>query len=143
VIVRKIAVNTVDADFIREAWEVPNCRTILCTVREVWKDGKLLYPPKKRYFVSSLDASQVSPERFLELVQGHWQVESGLHLIKDRWWDEDKHALFRPGLGEMWAALTNLAVSLLRSWGEKGKPITKLAMQVAHKPLAFLQKLGY
>jgi hypothetical protein len=74
VIVRKIAVNTVDADFIREAWEVPNCQTILCTVREVWKDGKLLYPPKKRYFISSLDASQVSPERFLELVQGHWQV---------------------------------------------------------------------
>ena len=142
-IVRKIAVNTVDADFIREAWGVPNCRTILCTVREVWKDGELLHPPKKRYFASSLDASRVSPERFLELVQGHWQVESGLHLIKDRWWDEDKHALFRPGLGEMWSALTNLALSLLRLYGEKGKAITMLALKIALQPLATIEKWGY
>jgi hypothetical protein len=70
-------------------------------------------------------------------------VENHLHLIKDRWWDEDKHALFRPGLGEMWSSLTNLALSLLRTWGEKGKPITKLALRVALKPLAFLEKMGY
>ncbi|MCL2744364.1 MAG: hypothetical protein FWE67_10985 [Planctomycetaceae bacterium] len=37
--------------------------------------------------------------RFLELATGHWQVENRLHLVKDRWWDEDKHALFRPGVG--------------------------------------------
>jgi hypothetical protein len=43
----------------------------------------------------------------------------------------------------MWSALTNLAASLLRSWKEKGKPITKLAMKAAHKPFAFLKKLSY
>jgi len=108
VITRKIVVNTVDADYIRQAWNVPNCRTILCTMREVKKDGKVI-SCTKRYFVSSLEASSVSAERFLEWVCGHWQVESRLHLIKDRWWDEDKHALFRPGLGEIGSALTDLA----------------------------------
>jgi predicted transposase YbfD/YdcC len=142
VIVRKIFVNTLDAEFIRVAWNVPNCRTILCTLREVWKDGKLV-SRQIRYFISSLDASKVSPERFLELVKGHWQVENRLHLIKDRWWDEDKHVLFRPGLGEMWSALTNLALSLLRWSGEKGTPITKSALRVAHAPKAFIEKLGY
>jgi hypothetical protein len=84
VIVRKIVVNTVDAEFVREAWKVPNCRTLLCTVREVWR-GKRRLSFERRYFVSSLDASQVSLERFLELVCGHGQVENRLHLIKDRW----------------------------------------------------------
>jgi predicted transposase YbfD/YdcC len=142
VIVRKVVVNTVDAEYIRKAWNVPNCRTLICAVREVWKDGKLI-SRQQRYFISSLDASQVSPERFLALVQGHWQVENRLHLIKDRWWDEDKHALFRPGLGEMWSALTSLALSLLRVFGEQGKSITLLALQIAMQPLASLEKMGY
>ena len=49
---------------------------------------------QQRYFMGSLGASKVSPKRFLELVQGDWQVENRLPLIKDRWWDEDTHALF-------------------------------------------------
>jgi predicted transposase YbfD/YdcC len=142
VIVHKIAVNTADADFVRKAWDVPNCRTLICKVREVWKDEKRL-SFTRRYFVSSLDARVVSPERFLALSCGHWQVENRLHLVKDRWWDEDKHALFRPGLGEIWSALTDLAVSLLWSVGEAGKPVTKKAMAIAMKPLRFLEKCGY
>jgi predicted transposase YbfD/YdcC len=142
VIVRKIFVNTTDAEFVREAWNVPNCRTVLCTIREVWKEGQLL-SCEKRYFVSSLDAQVVLPERFLELVQGHWQIDNRLHLIKDRWWDDDRQVLFRPGLGEIWSALTDLALSLLRSVGEKGKTMPRRAMQVAQKPLNYLKMLGY
>jgi len=139
VIVRKIAINTMDAEFVRKAWKVPNCRTLIGIVREVWKNGQR-QSCEKRYFMSSLT---VSAERFLALATGHWQIESRLHLIKDRWWDEDKHFLFRPGLGEIWAAMTDLAVSLLWSWGEKGKPITKKAMAVALKPIQYLEKWGY
>ena len=141
-IVRKIAVNTADAAFVREAWKVPNCRTLICTVREVWK-GKERVSCTPRYFVSSLDASSVSAERFLELVSGHWQVENRLHLVKDRWWEEDKHALFRPGLGEIWSALTDLALSLLWSWGERGVPVTRKAMRVAHSPGGLLENCGF
>jgi hypothetical protein len=142
VIVHKIAMSTADADFVREAWDVPNCRTLICKVREVWKEGKRL-SCTKRYFVSSLDAQVVSPERFLELCCGHWQVENRLHLVKDRWRDGDKHALFRPGLGEIWSAMTDLAVSLLWTLGERGKPITKKAMEMAMKPIRFIKKCGY
>ena len=141
-IVHKIAVNAADAEFVCKAWNVPNCRSLICKVREVWK-GKKRLACAKRYFVSSLDASQVSAERFLELTCGHWQIENRLHLMKDRWWDEDKHALFRPGLGEMWSAMTDLALTVLWSCGEKGKPITKKAMAVAMKPIDYLKIFGY
>ena len=141
-IVHKIVVNTSDADFVRDAWNVPNCRTLICKFREVWK-GKKRLSSKKRYFVSSLDAKVVSPERFLELTCGHWQIENRLHLLKDRWWDEDKHYLSRPGLGEIWSALTDLALSLLWCIGKKDKPITKKAMAVAHEPSIYLELWGY
>jgi len=142
VIVHKIAVNATDAEFVHKAWNVPNCRSLICKVREVWK-GKKRLSCTKRYFVSSLDAAQVSAERFLELSCRHWQIENRLHLIKDRWWDEDKHVLTRPGVGEVWAALTDLAVSVLWTWEEKGKTITKKAMVVAMKPIEYLKNLGY
>ena len=64
-------------------------------------------------------------------------------MVKDRWWDEDKHGLFLPGLGEIWSAMTDLAVSLLWMGGERSKPITKKAMAMAMKPIRFLEKLGY
>jgi hypothetical protein len=44
-------------------------------------------------------------------------VENRLHIMKDRGWDEDKHALFRHNLGEIWSSHTSLAVSLLW-WAE-------------------------
>jgi hypothetical protein len=121
---------------------VSNCRTIIYKYREVRKNGKVI-SLTKRYFVSSLDASVVSAERFLLLVCGHWQVETRLHLIKDRWWDEDKHVLFRPGLGEIWSSLTSLAVSLLWWGGEKGKSLPKRALAVEHRPLQCLKNFGY
>ena len=114
VINRKIAVNTADTEFVREAWNVPNCCTRICTVREVLKD-KERKSCEKCYFVSSLATSKVPTEHFLTLSSGHWQIEN--RLFKDRWWDKDKHVLFRPGLGKIWSALTDLTVSLLWTWG--------------------------
>jgi len=142
VITKKIFINTRDAEYVRKTWNVPGCRTLICKVRRVVKNGKEV-SCTKRYFVSSLDASLVSAERFLVLVCGHWQVEARLHLIKDRWWDEDIHVFFRPGLGEIWSSLTSLAVSLLW-WGrEKGKFLPKQAKAVAHRPLQCLKNMGY
>ena len=141
-ITHKIFINTRDAEYVRKTWNVPGCRTLICKVRRVVKNGEEV-SYTKRYFVSSLDASLVSAERFLVLVCGHWQVESRLHLMKDRWWDEDIHVLFRPGLGEIWSSLTSLAVSLLWWGGEKGKSLPKRAKAVAHRHLQCLKNMGY
>ncbi|MDR0521942.1 MAG: transposase, partial [Planctomycetaceae bacterium] len=49
-----------------------------------------------------------------KFIRGHWQVENSLHWLKDRYWREDKHKLRKPGLGMIYASLTNLAVSVLQ-----------------------------
>jgi hypothetical protein len=67
-----------------------------------------------RYIVTSLSADEVSPERLMSLVRGHWCVENGLHFIKDRWWDEDRQWSIRSGLAERLAMLRDAALTALR-----------------------------
>ena len=67
-----------------------------------------------RYFACSVDPATVTPLDLLAWVRGHWSVENSLHFLKDRWWDEDRHYLSRPGLAERWAVLTNAALAVLR-----------------------------
>jgi hypothetical protein len=66
-----------------------------------------------RHFIASLSADEVSPERLLRWVRGHWCVENGLHFIKDRWWDEDRQWSTRPGLAERLAVLRDAALTAL------------------------------
>jgi hypothetical protein len=63
--------------------------------------------------VTSLSADAVSPEPLMRWVRGHWCVENGLHLIKDRWWDEDRPWSTRPGLAERLAMLRDAALRAL------------------------------
>jgi hypothetical protein len=77
-------------------------------------------------------------------IRGHWQVENCLHFIKDRWWDEDRHYLRRPGLAERLAALTDAALTALRLSGQfsKGDSIRARAEQLCWRPRLALKLLG-
>lgn len=79
----------------------------------------------------------------LALVRNHWTIENRLHLIKDRWWDDDKHYLRRPGLGEVWECLLNRSLGVLRLLGERGASLTELSEHVVHQPRKCLKRLGF
>jgi Transposase DDE domain len=76
--------------------------------------GGALVRQETRYFITSLAADAVSPQRLMQLIRGHWCVENGLHFIKDRWWDEDRQWGIRPGLAERLASLRDAALTALR-----------------------------
>jgi predicted transposase YbfD/YdcC len=95
-----------------------------------------------RYFITSLDPSQVTASGLQKLVRDHWQVENCLHFVKDRWWDEDRHYLARPGLGEVFAALTNFALSVLRLLQQPGDSLVKTAENLRYAPRKILHILG-
>ena len=121
---------------------IPNCQIIIRVDCEVWSPEKVLLSRDTRYFLSSLDPDTVTPKDLSRLVRGHWQVENSLHLLKDRWWDEDKHYLKRPGLGETFAVLRNAALSVLRLVQKKGEPITQTAEEFLHQPKKALKLIG-
>jgi hypothetical protein len=79
----------------------------------------------------------------LKYVRGHWEVENSLHYVKDRWWDEDRHWIRRPGLAERLASLTNIALTLLRLTGRNdNRPLRARADENAWHVLRPLNLIG-
>ena len=69
------------------------------------------------HLLGSLSAQRCGPKELLRVFRSHWRVENSLHHAKDRSWDEGVHTLRRPGLGEVYATLVNIALSALRLEG--------------------------
>jgi predicted transposase YbfD/YdcC len=87
-----------------------------------------------RYFISSLDPEQVTAAELLQHVRRHWRLENGLHFLKDRWWDEDRHHTRRPGLSACLAAVNNAALSILRLLADPTIPVRAAADYIAWNP---------
>lgn len=105
-------------------------------------DGTLLLYDS-RYFVASISPEAVTASALHRAVRGHWQIENSLHFVKDRWWDEDRHYTKRPGLAEVFAALTNAALSILRLIHPLAKPLRATAELVQWRPWTILDQLGF
>lgn len=115
-VTRRIWCDAATADYAREALSFPGLRVLArvdCETRR--PDGSTAR--ETRYFASSLDPARVTPARLLELVRGHWEVENGLHYVKDRWWDEDRHTCRRPGPAAGFTTLLTAALTVLRASG--------------------------
>jgi predicted transposase YbfD/YdcC len=87
-----------------------------------------------RYFISSLDPDRVTAAELLQHVRHHWRLENGLHFLKDRWWDEDRHHTRRPGLSACLAAINNAAVSIHRLRSDPDTPLRAAAHYIARTP---------
>jgi predicted transposase YbfD/YdcC len=79
------------------------------------RDGKKTC--ELRYGLTSLTAQQASPQRLLELVRGHWQIENGLHYRRDDTFREDRCTLRYGHAAQMMAAINNLVLGVLRRVG--------------------------
>ena len=86
------------------------------------------------YLLTSLPSRRCSPDELLRLFRNHWSVENSLHHVKDRSWDEDRHTLRRPGLGEVFATLVNASLNALRL---EGWFPAKMSMPLRAKSCAF------
>lgn len=128
------------ADRVREELGIFGCRTLIRLDKEVRRRGERL-SLETRYFISSLDPNDVKPSDFQKWIRDHWQVETSLHFVKDRWWDEDKHYLKHAG--NIFVKLTNAALSVLRLLQIPGEPLTQTAEDFHYSPRKALQTLGF
>jgi hypothetical protein len=121
VVTRRLWVDLESADYAREALSFPGLRLLLRVESET--RGGAGVQTETRYFATSLEPGRVTPEGLLALVRGHWQVENGLHYIKDRWWDEDRHYSKQPGVAMGLAVLLNAVVTVLRATADPGEHV--------------------
>lgn len=113
-VTRRLWWDIATADYAREALSFPGLRILLRVNSETRNAGS---EPRTetRYFATALDPKQVTPGELLEAVRGHWQVENGLHYIKDRWWDEDRHYAAQPRVALGFTVLLSAVVTVLRA----------------------------
>ena len=88
------------------------------------------------YLLTSLPPHQCRPGEILRLFRSHWSIENNLHHVKDRNWDEDRHTLCRPGLGEVFATPVNVSLNTLRldGWFASGMSMPLRAKTCAFRP---------
>lgn len=113
-VTRRLWLDAETADYARRTLSFPGLRLLLRVDSETRGAGAA---PKTetRYFATSVDPGRKTADELLAAVRGHWQVENGLHFIKDRWWDEDRHYSTRPRVALGFAVLLNAVVTVLRT----------------------------
>jgi predicted transposase YbfD/YdcC len=109
--VRHLVASTALNDYL--AW--PGVAQVLMVERRWWERGKR--KEAVRYGITSLPPDDADAARLLALVRGHWQIENGLHYVKDVTLGEDR-SLIRKGHGpSIMAILRDTVVSVLHRAG--------------------------
>jgi predicted transposase YbfD/YdcC len=90
-------------------------------------------------YLTSLTASEATPEDLLAHVRGHWRVEHA-HWLRDVIWNEDKSLIRTGNAPQVWSAITNLVITLFRIHGVTS--YTAETRRCAQDPRRALQLLG-
>jgi predicted transposase YbfD/YdcC len=66
------------------------------------------------YAITDLPAHQARPDELAAWIRGHWQIENGLHWVRDVTFGEDLSQVRKGAAPQVMATLRNLAISLHR-----------------------------
>jgi len=109
--VRHLVASTELNDYL----DWPGLAQVMLIERTWWERGER--KTAVRYGMTSLPAAVADADRLLALVRGHWQIENGLHYVKDVTLGED-HSLIHKGNGPSnMAILRDTVVSVLHRAG--------------------------
>jgi predicted transposase YbfD/YdcC len=109
--VRHLIASTTLNDYL--AW--PGLAQVIMIERTWWEQAKR--KDAVRYAITSLPPNVADAEYLLTLVRGHWQIENGLHYVKDVTLGEDRSRV-RMGNGpSVMAILRDTVVSVLHQAG--------------------------
>ena len=93
----------------------PGLAQVLVVERTWWERGKR--HEAVRYAITSLPPSVAKADRLLALVRGHWQIENGLHYLKDVTLGEDRSLIHKGHGPSIMAILRDTVVSVLHRAG--------------------------
>jgi predicted transposase YbfD/YdcC len=69
------------------------------------------------YYIASLSRERFGPDAVLDFIRRHWDVENGLHYVRDVTFDEDRCRV-RTGSGpQVFTSVRNAVITLLRNGG--------------------------
>jgi Transposase DDE domain len=125
---------------VPDSVEFPHAAQVVVVEREVADLADRLLSTETSYYLTSLSADQAGAERMAGLVRGQWDIENGLHWVRDVTFDEDRSQVRTASAPRALASLRNLAIGALRRAGATN--IAKGLRWVSRDPERALQLLG-
>ncbi len=93
----------------------PGVAQVMMITRTWWERGEK--QQAVRCAITSLPPASADAPRLLALVRGHWQIENGLHYIKDVTLGEDRSLIHKENGPSIMAILRDTVVSVLHRAG--------------------------
>jgi predicted transposase YbfD/YdcC len=109
--VRQLVASTALNDYL----DWPGLAQVLMVERAWWERGE--GKTAVRYGITSLPPAVADAQRLLALVRGHWQIENGLHYVKDVTLGEDRSLIHQGNGPSIMAILRDTVVSVLHRAG--------------------------
>jgi len=109
--VRHLVASTALNDYL----DWPGVAQVLMIERVWWEHGER--HEAVRHGITSLPPAVADAERLLTLARGHWQIENGLHYVKDVTLGEDRRLIHKGNGPSIMAILRDTVVSLLHRAG--------------------------
>jgi len=132
--VRRVVASTALNDYL----DWPGLAQVLMIERTWWERGER--KTAVRYGITSLPAEVADAQRLLTLVRGHWQIENGLHYVKDVTLGEDRSLIHKGQGPSNMAILRDTVVSVLHRAG--WRTIAERLRFYSGNPRAALALLG-
>lgn len=113
-IVRELWIcNGFAANYIRKELNFPAALQVGYLRKSAYLNDTLVNQ-EHHYGITSCPKSELSPEKFLDKTRKHWEIENGLHHVKDRSWLEDHQYSNSRQKGGILGALRNLSLNSMR-----------------------------
>ncbi len=109
--VRHLVASTELNDYL----DWPGLGQVFMIERRWWERGET--KQAVRYGITSLPPTSADAPRLLALVRGHWQIENGLHYVKDVTLGEDRSLIHKGQGPSIMAILRDTVVSVLHRAG--------------------------
>jgi predicted transposase YbfD/YdcC len=109
--VRHLVASTALNDYL----DWPGLAQVMMIGRTWWERGER--KTAVRYAITSLPPAVADALRLLALVRGHWQIENGLHSVKDVTLGEDRSLIHKGNGPGIMAILRDTVVSVLHQAG--------------------------
>ena len=105
--------DNIAAQYIREELDFPSILQLACLRKQTY-DGNVLKLEEYHYGASSYSKDELSPQNFLKTTRKHWEIENGLHHVKDRSWREDHQYSKDRAKGSVLGTLRSLSLNAMR-----------------------------
>jgi len=137
------------ADYVRDDLEFPGAQQVGHIRKTFYLDGVML-KQEDWYGITSCTREELAPDAFLDMVRKHWEIENGLHHVKDRSWFEDHQYSKNQIIGAILGVFRNLSLNVMRvlrppspdrKKRKYDKSLPKQALGYLVKPLETLGKL--